>query len=104
MTKRKPPEWTERKKAAPRVKAPPEPDKKVQVGPNVVNLRCLWHTRLVVTANRTLSGKRYQFEPGEVKSVLAIDANRLLAMEKHQPPGCCGSESHPPVLKYFEPA
>jgi hypothetical protein len=77
MTKRKPPEWTGQKRAAPKVKVPPEPDK-------------------------TLSGKRYQFEPGEVQSVLAIDANRLLAMEKHQPPGCCGSESHPPVLKYFE--
>ena len=67
----------------------------------VVNLRCVWHTRLVIEPVRTLTGKRYVFEPGEVKSVPAVDAERLLLMEKKQPPGCCGGVPNPPALKYF---
>lgn len=93
MDKTKPPEWTGRKpkKRTSRVKTP-----------TWVDLRCLWHTRLVIGETQTLSGHRYVFEPGQVQPVRPVDVERLLAMEKTQPPGCCGAEANPPVLKFFE--
>jgi len=35
-------------------------------------------------------------------TVQAADVAALLALEKKQAPGCCGSNPNPPALKYFE--
>lgn len=87
-----------------KAKAQPAPVRQAQGKPTVINLRCLWHTRLVIGEHLTLSGRRYVFDPGEVQSVFAPDAERMLLMEKAQPPGCCGGQGNPPSVKYFEPA
>lgn len=78
--------WTERK-----VEIPSEPD----AGQD---LRCVWHTRVVV--ERTMSGQRYDFEPGQVQPVHKADVDMLLTLKKKQSPGCCGPGA-PPVLYYF---
>jgi len=73
-------------------------------GPAAANLRCLWHTRLVVPAERTVTGTRYQFDAGQVQAVNPLDAPGLLSMEHKQSPGCCGNDPNPPPLKFFERA
>lgn len=85
--------WTGR----PVVKAePPKPAGEVLV-------RCVWHTRVVVSPAQTLSGMRYEFEPGEVRGVRKVDADRVLSLVKKQAANCCGPGA-PPVLHYFERA
>lgn len=100
MTKKAPPKWTGRTEK----KSEPKRTTVKAKSPTVINLRCLFHTRLVIGEHLTISGKRYVFDPGEVQSVFAPDAERMLLMEKAQPPGCCGSRSNPPSIKYFEVA
>ena len=94
------PKWTEREDQE--AEDEPEEEKPKAKAPPVINLRSLWHTRLVIDGSRTLTGKRYVFDPGEVKSLPAVDAERLLVMEKQQPKGCCGGDPNPPALKYFQ--
>ena len=99
MTKRKSREWTGREEPKEKPKAAPQIKVKSDVG-----LRSLWSTRLVIEPTRTVTGKRYAFEPGQVLPVSHLDAPGLLAMEKDQPPGCCGGDPNPPPRKYFEEA
>ncbi len=70
--------------------------------PKPVKLRCVWHTRLIVPAERTVSKTRYQFDAGQVQAVNPLDAPGLLALEHIQPPGCCGNDYNLPALKFFE--
>lgn len=92
-----------KRKAAPRkpeVRTYPE-----VIGPlPVAVLRCIWSTKVVIPARRTISGKRYEFKPGEVKTIHVLDAPLLLSLERKQLPGCCGGVPNPASLKYFEEA
>ena len=65
-----------------------------------VSLRCVWHTRLVITPDQVPSGTRYDFQPGQTQPVDAKDVDTLLAMQHVQQP-CCGAVVSP-VLKLFE--
>lgn len=67
-------------------------------------VRCTWMTRVVIPAQRTVSGKRYEFEPGETKTIHVLDKSLLLSFERKQSPGCCEGVPNPPTLKYFEEA
>ena len=88
---RKGPDWTGKKVA----------DKPIAPAINTTSLRCVWHTRVVVS--RTLSGKRYEFEPGQTQPVSSLDEPVLLALEKKQA-ACCQGAASPSILKYFERA
>lgn len=72
--------------------------------PKPIKLRCVFHTRVVVPQQRTATGRRYQFDAGQVQTVNPLDVSGLLALQREQPPGCCGSESNPRILKFFEKA
>lgn len=64
-------------------------------------LRCNFHTRVYVPAERTPSGQAYDFQPGEVKDdVLNEDMEYLLSLVRNQS-ACCGSTPGP-ALHYFE--
>ena len=88
---RKGPDWTGREKA----------EKVITPAISTTSLRCVWHTRVVV--DRTLSGKRYEFEPGQTQPVSSLDELALLALEKKQA-ACCQGAASPSILKYFERA
>ncbi len=90
-TRSKGPDWTGREKA----------EKVITPAISTTSLRCVWHTRVVVS--RTLSGKRYDFEPGQVQTVSSLDEPVLLALEKKQA-ACCQGAASPSILKYFERA
>ena len=85
---------------------PPRPPKSQQfeAQPKAVNLRCIWSTRVVVPAERTITKRRYEFDAGQVLAVDSLDVPALLALERRQSPGCCGGDPKPPALKYFEKA
>ncbi len=70
--------------------------------PKPIKLRCVWHTRVVVPPERTVSKTRYQFDAGQAQAVNPLDALGLLALEHIQLPGCCGNDPNPPALKFFE--
>lgn len=77
------------------------------LGPSpIAVLRCVWSTKVVVPAHLTVSGKRYEFEPGETKTIHVLDKSLLLSFERKQSPRCCGGGGvpNPPTLKYFEEA
>lgn len=65
-----------------------------------VALRCIWYTRLVIESQQVPSGTRYDFQPGQVQGVQAIDAETLLA-KHHVQTACCGAVVSP-VIKMFE--
>jgi hypothetical protein len=67
-----------------------------------VDLRCLFHTRVVVVPEKTATRTRYEVGPGQILAVKSADVAALLALEKKQAPGCCGGNPNPPALKYFE--
>lgn len=76
-------------------------EERAGTAPAAVDLRCTWHTRLVIRADMTPSGTRYDVQPGQVVPVDPADREYLLWLEKKQPPGCCGGVANPPPLKYF---
>lgn len=73
--------------------APPE------TFPVTIKIRCVWDGRLIVGADKTPSGTRYDFATGQVKPVIEADYHYLLSMET-RPFGCCGGSVRP--QKYFE--
>jgi hypothetical protein len=85
-------------KASPKITVKPAPAPKVDA--TITRpIRCVWDSRLIVGADKTPSGMRYDFEPGEEKPVLEEDYYHLLAMET-RPYGCCGGTIKP--QKYFD--
>lgn len=64
---------------------------------DAINVRNAWTTVLVV--DTAPSGKRYRFEPGEVKRVPAGDGRHLLSLTMTRA-GCCGAGQQP--THYFE--
>lgn len=54
-----------------------------------VPIRCIWDSRLVVSADKTPTGTRYEFETNQIKTVNQDDYQYLLEMET-RPFGCCG--------------
>lgn len=53
-------------------------------------LKNIYDTRVIVGADRTPSGKRYEFEPGQQKPVEPEDYHFLLSLNRNPGPGCCG--------------
>jgi hypothetical protein len=67
----------------------------------IVTLKSNFHTRLVIPGERTPSGTRYEFEPGEVNdTVLLKDRDYLLSLI-YQQSSCCGSSQAPQPINYF---
>lgn len=64
-----------------------------------IDVRCVWDSRLIVGGNKTVTGKRYEFLPGETKPVDILDYQALLDLHLHSP-GCCGQG--PTTQRYFE--
>lgn len=64
-----------------------------------VTLKSNFHTRLVISGERTPSGTRYDFQPGEMNEVLARDKKYLLSLV-YQQSNCCGGQVPQPI-KYF---
>lgn len=85
----------------------PEPVEEVEVLAEDVQvpITCIGDSRLIVGADKTPSGTRYEFNAGETKQVLLVDYEFLLSL-RSRAPGCCGggggSGSVPSVQKYFE--
>lgn len=73
----------------------PSPDAEYQE----ISIRCVWDSRLIVGGNKTVTGKRYEFEPGEEKPVDLLDYQALLDLHLNSP-GCCGQG--PTTQRYFE--
>jgi NAD-dependent DNA ligase len=67
---------------------------------SVKTVRCVWHTRLVVPAEQTPTGTRYDFQPGEQQEVALRDVGFLLSL-KRESRGCC-SGSPVQEHKFFE--
>jgi len=65
-----------------------------------VLLKNVYHTRLIIPMENTVSGMAYSFEVGEVKSILLIDKEYLLSLSK-QMASCCGGIVGK-KLNYFE--
>jgi len=67
--------------------------------PPASGIRCIYHTAVVVEA--TPSGRRYEFQPGQVRGdVDPDDVVYLLGLAREQRPCCPGGEVRP--IKYFE--
>ena len=64
-----------------------------------INLRCVYHTRVVVPSDKTTTGLRYDFEPDEIQEVDSQDVPLLLSLLNIQT-SCCGGTS-PQNLPYF---
>jgi len=73
---------------------PPEPE---------TQLRNIYGTRLVIRAERTPSGTRYDFGVNEVKPVKAVDLEYLKGLKRHQNNSCCGGSATADI-PYFEEA
>jgi hypothetical protein len=90
----------------PRKRKGKEPSITVKVAPPPVaplvtwiSIRCIWDSKLIVGADKTPTGTRYEFEINQIKSVNEEDYQFLLAMET-RPHGCCGGTIRP--QKFFE--
>jgi hypothetical protein len=80
------------------VKAAPPP---VEPLITQIPITCVWDSRLIVSADKTPSGTRYEFNTGQTKPVLETDY-QLLDM-RAKAPGCCGGAGGSPMQyqKYF---
>lgn len=83
------------------VKAAPPPTIKPMA--TTIPIRCVWDSKLIVSADRTPSGTRYEFNTGQTRPVLEIDYQYLLDM-RAKAPGCCGGAGGSPMQyqHYFE--
>lgn len=74
----------------------------VKMGMSVIRpLRCIFHTRLIIPADQTPTGTRYEFMPGQIaEEIDPADAKYLLSLEREQS-GCC-SGSPVQIHKMFE--
>lgn len=67
-----------------------------------VTLKCQFHTRVIVSADRTPSGTRYDFQPGGVREdVLEQDKEYLLSLIYRQS-ACCGNQPGGPINYFTE--
>lgn len=66
-----------------------------------VALRCIYPGRLVILAEKTPSGTRYDVLNGHRIEVDAADAEYLLSLTRKQS-NCCGGGQAPADLNYFE--
>jgi hypothetical protein len=94
-----------RKPSKPKAKAK-EPAITVKVAPppvappiSYIRIRCIWDSRLIVGADKTPTGTRYEFQTDQEKPVNEEDYQFLLEMET-RPFGCCGGTIRP--QKFFE--
>jgi len=62
-------------------------------------LRCIADSRLIVSGERTPSGRRYEFTTGQEQSVNPADYHFLLELQAYSS-DCCGSNGKP--QNYFE--
>lgn len=63
-------------------------------------VKCNFHTRVIIPGDRTPSGERYEFTPGEERDdVMAKDTDYLLGLV-YQQTGCCGNKPGEPI-NYF---
>jgi hypothetical protein len=65
-----------------------------------VHIRCIYHTPVVIQAGIAPSGRRYEFQPGQVQEIDLDDVEYLLFLTREQRPCCSSGEVKP--LKYFE--
>lgn len=79
----------------------PAPQSSPLEGGLKIPIRCVWDSRLIIGADKTITGTRYEFENNQVQSVDYQDYQLLLLM-KTKPFGCCGGTVRP--QKYFEEA
>jgi hypothetical protein len=90
-------------KTKPKTKGPSITVKKAPppVAPLIVQvpIRCIWDSRLIIGADKTSTGTRYEFETNQIKLVNEDDYQFLLEMET-RPFGCCGGTIRP--QKFFE--
>lgn len=78
--------------------------KPVEVKKMTVPIRCVWDSRLIVGADKTPTGTRYEFMPGQELPVNEIDYEYLLSLEV-KAPGCCGGYGGASTIgrqRYFE--
>jgi hypothetical protein len=82
------------------IKAAPPP---VALLVTQVPIRCIWDSRLIVSGDKTPTGKRYEFQTDQVKPVNEDDYQFLLDL-RAKAPGCCGGHGGSPMnfQKYFE--
>jgi len=68
-----------------------------------IPIRCIWDSRLIVGADKTPTGTKYEFETNQIKSVNEDDYQFLLDM-RAKAPGCCGGHGGSSIntQKYFE--
>lgn len=64
-----------------------------------IRIRCIWDSRLIVGADKTPTGTKYEFETDQIKPVNEDDYQFLLQMET-RPFGCCGGTIRP--QRYFD--
>jgi hypothetical protein len=83
------------------VKAAPPPT--IEPLATTKSIRCIWDSRLIVGADKTPSGTRYDFNTDETQPVFEMDYQFLLDM-RAKAPGCCGGAggSKTNFQKYFE--
>lgn len=62
-------------------------------------LKNVYTTRLVIPSERTPSGTRYDFEPGQELSIEPQDKDYLLSLKRKQK-SCCGGAT-PKDIDYF---
>lgn len=61
-----------------------------------------YHTRLIIGADKTPSGTRYDFQPGEVRDDVSIqDRDYLLSLVQNQS-SCCGGSDPQPIQLFSE--
>jgi hypothetical protein len=73
-------------------------DLEAPYGPKI---KCNFHTRVIIPADKTPSGQAYDFQPEEVKDeVMQIDQDYLLSLV-YQQSACCGGLPGP-AIHYFE--
>lgn len=78
--------------------SPPEP---IQAATATdVKLRCIYESTLIISGDRTVTGKGYSFTPGQVQPVDPLDYDFLLSLEQ-KAGGCCGG-GPAEAQKYFE--
>lgn len=66
-----------------------------------VTIRSVYDSRLIVPPDKTPSGSKYVFQPGQALPVLAQDKQALLSL-KTPGGGCCGGSQIDPQYYFKE--
>lgn len=88
-------ETTETRATIPRREVLPAPPVKPR-------LRNVYTTRLVISAERTPSGTRYDFQPGQELPVKIEDKDYLLSLKRKQGSSCCGGAAANDIDYFME--